>query len=110
MYYELFSVSCAADAIETEILGTKTVTGVKRSREEDLDPSEVGPAAEALLDLVPESPAEEESNGLPVGSKNSEPSAKNSAKSKKKKKKGQKVRFIAIDMVYHGKNDGILSV
>ena len=102
---------CAADAIETEILGTKTVTGVKRSREQDLDPSEVGPAAEALLDLVPEAPADEEADSLSEAPKSSEPSAKDSSKSKKnKKKKGQKVRFIGLGILYHVGNQRILSV
>ncbi|KAI8106581.1 hypothetical protein M9435_001123 [Picochlorum sp. BPE23] len=88
-----------ADAIETEILGTKTVTGVKRSREQDLDPTEVGPVAEALLDLVPESPANgESSHGLAEAPKTSEPTGKDSSKSKKtKKKKGQKVEAKDVE-------------
>lgn len=87
------------------------MTGVKRSREQDLDPSEVGPAAEALLDLVPEAPADEEADSLSEAPKSSEPSAKDSSKSKKnKKKKGQKVRFIGLGILYHEGNQRILSV
>lgn len=81
-------------------MGTKTVIGVKRSREQELDENEVGPVAEALLDLVPEPAQANDSEEGPTEEKPVEPPttvSKKSSKSKsKKKKKGSKVRKSGV--------------
>lgn len=83
----------AADAIETEIMGTKTVVGVKRSREQDLDDNEVDTVAEAMLDLVPKPElqvTEGDAAGTPNDTNtlgNGDTPNKSSKKSTKKKKK-----------------------
>lgn len=86
---------CAADAIETEIMGTKTVVGVKRSREQDLDDSEVDTVAEAMLDLVPKpqgSEADGDEVGSPDGATVANGGTPNTSSKTSKKKKKSKVR------------------
>jgi hypothetical protein len=85
----------AADAIETEIMGTKTVVGVKRSREQDLDESEVDTVAEAMLDLVPKphgSDADGDDAGSPAGTTVANGGTPSTSSKKSKKKKKPKVR------------------
>jgi hypothetical protein len=80
-------------------MGTKTVIGVKRSREQELDDNEVGPVAEALLDLVPEPAEAEDSVEGRSGEKIVEPPTtvtKKSSKSKKKKKGGKVRKVICL--------------
>lgn len=74
-------------------MGTKTIVGVKRSREEDLDTGEVETVAEAMLDLVPRpNPSDSDKdgsltiNGDSIANGDSQKDKKSSKKSKKKKK------------------------
>ena len=97
---------CAADAIETEIMGTKTVVGVKRSRELDLDESEVDTVAEAMLDLVPKPQVSEGDDlGAPDGTTVVNGDTPNTSSKKSKKKKKSKVCWNGLICVYKALTD-----
>jgi hypothetical protein len=77
-----------ADAVETEILGTKTVVGVKRMREqelEEMDTRDMDSVVEGMLDLIPRVKKEdrEEEEDIQIDAQNGKDKVKKTPTKKK---------------------------